>query len=214
MDKLPLISSPFSEAWPTWLMFALLVCIVMAEALQPETIRTSFRTTFSRMQRMYGDSAVNFWGLVALTLFRLCVVALTLYLFCYTQGEFSILTYGTIILVVIAFVAVKSLFAWIITYVFDLKPNTNLYMPQYSNLWTAACVVLYPILLLMINFGEQTIMKWIIVGIAALFCAGVIVKLLQHYFNGISSLGYILLYTLTLEIIPAVAMVWTVKQLV
>ena len=108
MDKLPLISTPLSEAWPSWLMLGLLLCMVMAEVLQPETLRMSFRTTFSHMERIYGDSAVNFWGAVLLTVFKADIIALTLYLAFYQQGEFSILTYGLIVLMVIAFVAVKS----------------------------------------------------------------------------------------------------------
>ena len=214
MTKLPLISSPVSEAWPSWLMLGLLLCMVMTEVLQPETIRTSFRTTFSRMQRMFGDSAVNFWGVVALTVFRVCVIALTLYLACYEEGAFSILTFGWIILIVIAFVAIKSVSAWIVSYTFDLKRDTAQYMPQYSNLWTALCIVLYPVLLITINIGHNGVIRWIILGIAALFCIDVIVKLIQHFYNGLQSLGYIALYTLTLEIIPAAAMFIGVQQIV
>ena len=213
MTKLPLISSPLSEAWPSWLMLGLLLCMIMAEVLQPETIRTSFRTTFSHMQRMFGDSAVNFWGAVALTIYRVCIVALTLYLACYEKGTFSLLTYGWIILIVIAFVAIKSLSAWLVSYTFDLKRDTALYMPQYSNLWTALCIVLYPVLLITINIGHNSIIRWIILAIVALFCIDVIIKLVQHFYNGLQSLGYIALYTLTLEIIPAAAMFIGVKQL-
>ncbi len=207
MDKLPLISSPISEAWPSWLMVGLLFCMVAAEVLQPDTIRTSFRTTFSRMQRMYGDSAVNFWGAVALNLFRVGIVALTLYLACYAQGEFAFRTFVLAVLIVFAFVAVKSLFTWLVSYTFDLKRDTALYMPQYSNLWTALCIVLYPILLLTINIGHNNIMKWVFAAIAALFCIDVVIKLVQHFYNGLGSIGYILLYTLTLEVIPITAMV-------
>lgn len=213
MTKLPLISSPLSEAWPSWLMLGLLLCMIMAEVLQPETIRTSFRTTFSHMQRMFGDSAVNFWGAVALTIYRVCIIALTLYLACYEKGTFSLLTYGWIILIVIAFVAIKSLCAWLVSYTFDLKRDTALYMPQYSNLWTALCIVLYPVLLITINIGHNSIIRWIILAIVALFCIDVIIKLVQHFYNGLQSLGYIALYTLTLEIIPAAAMFIGVKQL-
>lgn len=213
MTKLPIISSPISEAWPSWLMLVLLLCMVMAEVLQPETIRTSFRTTFSRMQRMFGDSAVNFLGAVALTVFRVCVIALTLYLACYEEGSFSILTYGWIILIVIAFVLIKSLSAWIISYTFDLKRDTALYMPQYSNLWTALCIVLYPVLLVTINIGYNGVIRWIMLAIAALFCIEVVIKLIQHFYTGVQSLGYIALYTLTLEIVPATAMFFGVKQL-
>ncbi len=213
MNKLPLISSPLSEAWPSWLMLGLLLCLVMAEVLQPETIKMSFRTTFSRMERMFGDSAVNFWGAVALNIYRLSIVALTLYLVCYTGGEFSILTFGLIFLIVIAFVAVKSIFAWILSYTFDLKRVTALYMPQYSNLWTALCIVLYPVLLVLINVGHHNFFRWLILIIAGLFCIDILIKLVQHFYQGLNSLGYIALYTLTLEIIPLAALVLGVQQL-
>lgn len=213
MNKLPLISSPISEVWPSWLMLGLLLCIVMAEVLQPETICMSFRTTFSRMERMFGDSAVNFWGAVALTVFRVSVIALTLYLVCYDQGTFSIITYGWIVLIVIAFVIIKSIFAWLLSYTFDLKRDTTLYLPQYSNLWTAFCIVLYPILLITINIGHTNIIRWLILAIAGLFCIDVIIKLVQHFYKDLSSIAFIVLYTLTLEIIPITAMIIGVRQL-
>lgn len=214
MTKLPLISSPVSEAWPSWLMLGLLLCIVMAEVLQPETIRMSFRTTFSRMERMFGDSAVNFWGVIALTIYRVSIIAFALYLACYTQGEFSFLSYVYVILIVIAFVAIKSIAAWLLSYTFDLKRVTALYLPQYSTLWTAFSIVLYPIVLVFINIGHHRIFQWLLLALAALFCIDVIIKLLQHFYRDMSSFGYIALYTLTLEIIPVVAMVLGVKQLV
>ena len=214
MNKLPLISSPLSEAWPSWLMFGLLLCLVIAENLQPDTLRLSFRTAFSRMERMYGDSAVNFWGAVALTVFKIGVLALTLYLICYNRGDFSFLTFGWITVCIIAFVMVKSICSWMLTYVFDLKPYTALYLPQYSSLWTALCVILYPCLLIMINVGDNSFMKWIILVFAILFGAAVLVKLVQHYYNGLPSLGYIILYLVTLEIIPVAAVITGVKQFV
>ena len=165
MNKLPLISSPLSEAWPSWLLLGLLLCIVMAEVLQPETIKMSFRTTFSRMERMFGDSAVNFLGAVALNIYRLGIISLTLYLVCYKGGEFSMLTYGLILLAIIAFVACKSFFAWILSYT------------------------------------------------AGLFCVDILIKLVQHFYQGLSSLGYIALYTLTLEIIPLAVLVLGVRQI-
>ena len=148
------------------------------------------------------------------SVFRVCIIALTLYLACYEEGAFSILTFGWIILIVIAFVAIKSVSAWIVSYTFDLKRDTAQYMPQYSNLWTALCIVLYPVLLITINIGHNGVIRWIILGIAALFCIDVIVKLIQHFYNGLQSLGYIALYTLTLEIIPAAAMFIGVQQIV
>lgn len=214
MDNIPLISSPLSEAWPSWLMLCLLLCLVVASVQQPDTIRMSFRTTFSRMERIYGDSAVNIWGAIALVVFRLGVIAMTLYLACYEQGHFSILTYFLIILIVLAFVALKSVIVWLLSYVFELKGNTNFYMPQYSNIWTAFCIVLYPFLLIMINIGNTAVMRWMLLAVAILFCIDVIVKLVQHYYSGLNSLPYIALYALTLEIIPMTAMVIGVQRLI
>ena len=164
-------------------MLGLLLCIVMAEVLQPETIRMSFRTTFSRMERMFGDSAVNFWGVIALTIYRVSIIAFALYLACYTHGEFSFLSYVYVILIVIAFVAIKSIAAWLLSYTFDLKRVTALYLPQYSTLWTAFSIVLYPIVLVFINIGHHRIFQWLLLALAALFCIDVIIKLLQHFYR-------------------------------
>ena len=213
MNKLPLISSPLSEAWPSWLLLGLLLCIVMAEVLQPETIKMSFRTTFSRMERMFGDSAVNFLGVVALNIYRLGIISLTLYLVCYKEGDFSMLTYGLILLAIIAFVACKSFFAWILSYTFDLRRVASLYLTQYSSLWTALCIVLYPILLVFVNVGHHNFFQWLILIIAGLFCIDIFIKLVQHFYQGLSSLGYIALYTLTLEIIPLAVLVLGVRQI-
>lgn len=82
-----------------------------------------------------------------------------------------------------------------------------MYMPQYSNLWTALCVILYPISLIMINVGNHNGIQWLLIAIMILFGIDVIIKLIQHYYNGIRSLGYIVLYAITLEFLPVVAMV-------
>ena len=202
MDKMALISSPISEAWPMWLMFALLLCLALTEVLQPDTLRTAFRSTFTKLERTYGDRASDVVGSLLLNIFRIGTLAMTLYVFTWQRTPFSMKTYGLIILVILGIVTVKTLCMWVVSLTFEMRSMAALYIPQYGNLWTIFCVLLYPVTLLYINMPESVVLRWLPVGIVGIFVVVMAYKLLQYFYAGARSLIYLLVYWVTLELLP------------
>lgn len=202
MDNIDLISTPISEAWPMWLMFFLLMCIVSAEILQPGTLQTAFRSTFTRMERTFGDRATNFMGSLFLNTFRLGILAMALYVITFHGTSFSIVTYGYIVLLILAVILIKFIFSWLVSYTFEMRRTTTVFLPQYDNLWTILCLILYPLILIYINILNNMFLHWASIVALTLFMALVIFKLLQNFYSGPRSLLYLILYILTLEFLP------------
>lgn len=212
MTEIARISTPLSEAWPTWMMFGLLLCLILSEVLQPDTFRSVFRTTFTRMERIYGDRARNLYGVVLLNIFRVGTLAMALYVFSYRNAPFSLHTYGYIILLIIGILAVKVIVSMLISYTFELRQTTLFFLPQYDNLWTILCLLLYPVTLLRITI-TGTALFWITLGILALFLALILFKITQYFYTGLQSLVYLLIYVVTLELLPLGAIIFTTRLL-
>lgn len=213
MDEIAIISTPISEAWPMWLMFFLLLCVVLAEVLQPGSMRLAFRTAFTRLERTFGDRANNFMSRLLLNIFRVGTLAMSLYLYSYQNAPFSMLTYCYIVLLIMAGVFVKMMLTWLVSYTFEMRRSTTVFLPQYDNLWTILCVMLYPLNLLYINLSDGTLIYWTSFVAAALFVGLLMFKLLQNFYTGPRSLLYLLLYILTLEFVPFGAIVFSVVSI-
>lgn len=210
MDEIAIISTPISEVWPMWLMFFLLLCGVLSEALQPGSLRLAFRTTFTRLERTFGDRATNFMSSLLLNLFRIGTIAMSLYLYAYQHSPFSMLTFGYVILLILAILLVKMTLSWLVSYTFEMRRSANAFLPQYDNLWTILCVLLYPLNLLYINVSQGEFIYWASIVAAGLFVGLLVFKLLQNFYAGPRSLVYLLLYLVTLELVPFGAIVMSV----
>ena len=213
MDEIALISTPISEAWPMWLMFFLLLCVVLAEVFQPGMIPLAFRTTFTRLERTFGDRANTLVSSLLLNVFRVGTLAMSLYLFTYHSMPFSILTYCYISLLLVAVVFVKMLLSWLVSYAFEMRRPMTAFVPQYDNLWTVLCVLLYPLNLLYINALQSVWFRWIPLVAVVLFVVMIVFKLLQNFYSGLHSLVYLLLYLVTLEIVPLGAIFLSARYL-
>lgn len=208
------ISSPVSELWSTWLLLGLLLSMVIAEVVQPGTIRTSFRMVFSRQERTYGDSATSVVSTLCLNIYRIGIIAFVLYITLYTRPPFSIITFLKIIGILLIVLLIKQLITALVSYTFDLRRSYMLFRSQYSCLLTLICLLLFPLALVDLHWGHMTIMKWMVAPVVLIMLAGLIMKLVQDFYNDAKSLAYIALYLLTVEIIPVAAAVWCVKHII
>ena len=183
------------------MMLGLLFCLVLGEKLQPNTLSAAFRTSLTQLERTYGDRATNLYGLISLNVFRVGTLAMTLYAFTYSRAPFSILVFLYIALGVIGFVVLKSFVSWLISYTFDLRRATVLFAPQYDNIWTILCVLLYPVTLLHMNIGGH-VLQWVLLALTLLFVILTAFKFWQYYFSAGLSWLYLTVYIVTLEILP------------
>jgi hypothetical protein len=64
------------------------------------------------------------------------------------------------------------------------------------------CLGLYPVLLVLPLIGNITMSRWVAVGFAGLFIGLITYRLAQIYMTGAKAIVYILIYVLTLEVLP------------
>jgi len=195
-------------------MFGLLICLVFAEWQQLGTVSAAFRTTFSRIERIYGDSASSLVGRIFLNIFRIGTLALAVYLGTH-DGNSGIVVRGYlyVVLLLLAVEFVKMFFGWLVGYTFELRRSMDVYLSHYDNLWTVLAILLYPILLLDIHIFGNTVIPWLLLSVGILFVLAVFIKMMMHFYRGVQTAPYVALYMVTLEILPLVVIVYGAVQL-
>ena len=90
-------------------MLVLLITAVLAELFQPGVVTQAKSSLMAQNDRTYKESPVNFLGQLMITLFRIGVIAMSLYLCCRPTGRFSFAGFGVISAIVLAVFLVKML---------------------------------------------------------------------------------------------------------
>lgn len=208
---IPLISSPVSEAWTSWVLLALLLLAVLANASQAGVVRSSFGTVFAKPDRSYADVQRTGIGQISLLLFQIGTLGMAYYLLCYRTGDFTITRYGVIVLFVAVVYGIKALLLWLVQYTFQLQRICPTAAVHYGNLVTVLCCLLYPLLLLIQNMGMSRAFGWCAGILAALFALSVFYKWCRAYLDSTLALLYIILSVLTLEVLPFIGAYYGVK---
>ncbi|MGN1239529.1 MAG: DUF4271 domain-containing protein [Paludibacteraceae bacterium] len=208
--------SPFSSPWVAWVMLGLAICAILAGVFQPAVIRQGFVSLFSKVERSYNDSPMNYIGQVLLFVFRAGIVGMAIYLFTYNSdlatqangGDFLFSRYMTIMGAVAAMEVVKYLVSLLLNYTFQLSRQFATLFTHYTYVSTSICCVLYPLLLLIIYFGNQaltTIGLCIMMGLCWLV---LFIKWVRVFFTDIASVVYVVLYILTIEVLPLLTLTY------
>lgn len=207
-----IISTPLSESWPIWVMFGTMICLLLTEWQQPGTILNAFRTTFTRLERMYGDSGTSILGEIFLNTFRIGTIALAITLITY-KVDFHFIHFAMVIGIIFAVMLLKMFLSWLVDFTFELRRTVAVYLPHYDNLWTVLAMLLYPVVLVYIHLSDNIVMPYLLGGIVAFFMLAVLIKLVMYFYNGVRSALYIGLYMITLEILPFALIVAAAIQL-
>ena len=162
-------------------------------------------SVFSRSERVYGIQAQTIGNAIMTWLFRLGILALTISILSYTGGAFLWITYiKALAAVVVVYVLQMLLVRWI-GWVFVTPKVMDIALEQYHNLRMLACYLLYPVLLIVINW-PNTLATYILLGIIfLLFTVAFIWKGIQLFYTKPLSILYILIFFVSLEIIPLAA---------
>lgn len=183
-------------------MLGLLGCAALAELFQPAVIRQCFGNVFSKVERSYNDSPMQYVGQVWLFLFRIGVVSMAVCLFTYRGGTFALARYGIIAGAVCAMEVVKYLLCRLLNYTFRLSNQFATLFAHYTYVNTTVCCVLYPLVLLIIRLNVPLFSTVSLCIAAGAFVMLLIVKLLRVFLKDALSFVYILLYILTIEVLP------------
>lgn len=187
-------------------MLGLMLCAVLAEVAQPGIITQVPTVLFSRTDRMYKDSPDNVMGQLFITLFRIGVTALLLELCFYNGRDFPFLPYVYLTAWILVLILVKMICNVVIDYTFQFTRHYASPYEQYGAIATAMSLLIYPCLLVALRIGSATVARWI-VGVGAIGFLGLILfRWCRTFLHSASSMLYIILYILTMEVLPIAAL--------
>lgn len=197
-------------------MLGLPICAILAGVFQPVVIRQGFVSLFSKVERSYNDSPMNYIGQALLFVFRAGILGMTIYLFTYNSqlamhansGEFLFSRYMTIMGAVAAMEVVKYLVSLLLNYTFQLSRQFATLFAHYTYVSTSICCVLYPLLLLIIYFGSQALTTIGLCVMMSVCWLVLFIKWIRVFFTSIPSVIYVLLYILTIEVLPLLTLTY------
>lgn len=209
-------------------MLSLPALVVLAGLFQPAVIQQGFVNLFSKVERSYNESPMNYIGQALLFLFRAGVLAMAIYLFTYSSDfsapannsplwcgketaphiNFPFSRYALIAGTVAGMEIVKYLVSLLLNYTFQLSRQFATLFAHYTYVSTSICCVLYPLLLLIIYFGSKPLTT---IGLCVMMCVCwlvLFIKWLRVFFKDIASVIYVVLYILTLEVLPLLTLTY------
>lgn len=202
METVTHISSPYSEPWVAWLLFGLMLLTVLNRSTLTN-LRGGLRTLLSHSERTYGIYTSDILTEIVALIFRIGILALTVYMLVYSANTpFTLLTYAKITGIVVAVLALQILLIYIVGRIFLPARQLSQALEQCNYIRNLADMLLWVAMLLTVNWSN-TIALYVLCGIVGLFFAAAMVgKGMQMFYKGISSLFYILLYFISLEVVP------------
>jgi len=183
-------------------MLALLIFAIMSELLQPGVILQARNSLLVKGDRLYKESPDNFMGQLMITLFRVGVVTMAVYLCCQETGNFSFSGFSVVFGIVLAVIIVKMICNRLVDYVFGLSRRFGSAYEHYGNILTLATLVIYPVLLVLLRFSQPSVNRWIIGAVGVLFIAVWLFCAFRQFVKTPRAIVYLLLYACTLEVLP------------
>lgn len=211
MDNIVRIWSPNSAPWVMWVLFGLLLLALCVGFLGSD-IAALARSLFSKSDRMYVDR--NTQGILQTIIvqsFRIGVIALVGYLWIYDVDNFAIVNYLLVVGVATSLLIIQWLLLKGVGNIFLPQKQLAIAMEQRSMVCNAMAMMLWPIALVMLYTEKVT--STILCSIAGgLFVILMCVKYVQLFYQNMLSVGYMLLYVISLEVLPMLAaLLWAQK---
>lgn len=208
------IVSMMSAPWCGWTMLVLLLFAVLAEVTQPGVITQTLSSLTARTDRTYKDSPTTFMGQLFISLFRIGTPAVALCLCFLPAQHASFVAFWAVCGVILAVLLVKMLCNVLLDYTFSFTRRFGDSYEHYGNIATLSTVVLYPALLVLLRIPDQQIAQWTVGIIALLFLCLWLYRAARTFVVSLPAILYLLLYILTLEVLPMVACIYCSAKLI
>ena len=223
MDMVPHILSVYANAWTGWVMLALLLLLVLNHSPQYSLIG-SVKNVFSHAERVYGAQSRAWGSEVCEWLFRIGVLAMAVWALVIGNGRLDMgygrlaigngaMGYAKVLALVLAVYVVQRLVLRGVGYVFVSRKQLSAAMEQYNAICSAACVCLYPIVLVVMNVPAAHLAQILCGAVLVAFVGMIVWKSIRLFYTNILSLLYILLYIIFLEIMP-IMVIFSVAKLI
>ena len=202
IEQIPHIISPLSAGWCGWTLFALFLCAILSELMQPGVIIQAHSSLFAHTDRTYKDAPTNTLGQMAITIFRIGTLAIAICLSFYTGGPFRFVSFAAISGLILVLLLIKMLCNSLLDYTFSLSRRFMPMYEQYGNMATIASYILYPCLLIMLRIGKPEWVIWVLGGTTILFLLMCIYRMARTYIQSPMAIVYVALYLCTMEALP------------
>lgn len=214
MEVMSRILSPSVGSWVAWVMVTLL-CLVFFNHVISSSISMLWRSWSSHSDRMYtGAMSQSVMSVVLSYVFRVGVMAMAVYLLGYESGDFLLMNY----IKIVGMLAIVSFVQWVL---WQLMSFVFLPFAQQKNAWeqrmmiyNASCVLLWWIVLIIIGIHSRLLELILMLCLAVLWIGLLIVKGLQMFYQKPWNVLYVLLYTITLEVLPVLGCIIWAKQII
>lgn len=192
-------------------MFTLLLCMGWVLLRRNNLFGMLAAAFASKAGRTYNDTATDSVAALLAYIFRLGVLAMTAMTLLCQNGPFHFTLYLQLLLALLLADGLRLLCNVLINYTFDIDHQPALAYRHYANLMLMTAMLLYPITLAVIHWGIS-LAAWIMLAItAALFLIAFMIRLVRMYVQRPYRFAYVLIYILTIEVMPyaAIALAFT-----
>jgi uncharacterized membrane protein (Fun14 family) len=197
-------------------MLALLLLLVLNHSPQYSLIG-SVKNVFSHAERVYGAQSRAWGSEVCEWLFRIGVLAMAVWVLVIGNGRldmgYGAMGYAKVLALVLGVYIVQRLVLRGVGYVFVSRKQLSAAMEQYNAICSAACVCLYPIVLVVMNVPAAHLAQILCGAVLVAFVGMIVWKSIRLFYTNILSLLYILLYIIFLEIMP-IMVIFSVAKLI
>ena len=214
MDVVSRILSPFVGSWVAWVMVSLL-CLMLCNQVISSSISMIWRSWSSHSERMYtGAMSQSVVSVVLSYVFRVGVMAMGVYLCVYDSGDFLLMNYIKLLGVLTIVLLVQWVLWQLMSFVFLPFSQRKNAWEQRVMIYNASCVLLWGILLIIIGIPNALLQVILMVILGILWIGLLMVKGLQMFYRKPWDVLYVLLYSITLEVLPVLGSVIWAKQII
>ena len=209
MEAVFRMTSLVSASWVSWVMLALLVLLAFNQFFITD-VAAILRGLFSRSERLYLDSTWQGRGLA--WLYRTGIVAMAIYLLYSAELEgCSFVGYAEAFGWTAAFLLLQYVLEKIVCVVFLSSKQNELVFDQKICISNAITLVLWVVVLVVQWVDNLLLIKVLYSVLAVLYLGMLLVKSVQMFYGKLVSILYILLYIVSLEVVPFLATASVIK---
>ena len=206
MEVISRISSPVTESWVAWVMLLLLFFSLINRMFLPE-VYVAFRSMSSHGDRAYTPSNSSLQYIT--WIYKVAVISMVVYLLLLDAGAiFSFANFCIVLGVMTGVYWLQYSIVRLLGVVFFTHRQATSALEQRTLILDAVCGIMLPILMLLL-WKVNVITIGLVMLLGVVYLGVLLMRVIQLYYNNILSIIYILLYIISLEIIPFVgAILW------
>lgn len=211
MEGILRVTSSMSASWVSWVMLVLLVLLAFNRFFITDLL-VVFRGMFSRSERLYLDT--TWQGRVMAWLFRAGVIAMAVYLLITRElGACNFVGYLVTLGLIGVYLLVQYGLQNFVCMVFLSRKQKELVFEQRGCICNAMSFVLWSSVLIAQWVDDVLVMRIVYSVVVAAFIGLLLLKAIQLFHKNVLSILYVLVSILSLEVVPLLATVSVIKNI-